>query len=169
MTTQSQDIIERLERASGMTRINLKKLSMEYATDKTAVRRCAREHGISVQAVYYQMRRAGMKLRQGSDANSGIQARESNPNWRGGTTRRKDGYVLEYVNGKQVFQHRLVAELIIGRRLHAGECVHHRNGNKSDNRPENLQVLSSHSEHMKLHSRIAALKARASIREARND
>ena len=49
-----------------------------------------------------------------------------------------------------VYEHRLVIEKILGRYLRKDEKVHHRNGNQLDNRPENLEVLSS-SEHTTLH------------------
>ena len=40
-------------------------------------------------------------------------------------------------------QHRCVMEFVLGRKLENHEHVHHMNGNKSDNRPENLMVLDS--------------------------
>lgn len=48
-------------------------------------------------------------------------------------------------------EHRRIAELIIGRPLKKGEVVHHIDGNKCNNAPNNLQVLRSQSEHCKVH------------------
>lgn len=62
------------------------------------------------------------------------------------------GYVLIYVStNRYEFEHRLVMEKSIGRKLEHDEHVHHINGNKQDNRMDNLQVLSK-SEHQRIHA-----------------
>lgn len=47
-------------------------------------------------------------------------------------------------------EHRFVMECLLGRDLGYDEIVHHRNGDKKDNRPCNLQLMTR-SEHIKEH------------------
>lgn len=71
--------------------------------------------------------------------------------WKGGRSVDDHGYVRVWTEGGGYrYEHRLVAEQILGRPLTRDEQVHHRNGDKTDNRPENLMVLGLR-EHLALH------------------
>ena len=62
-------------------------------------------------------------------------------------------YPTRQVNKLQIREHRFVMEQYIGRKLKISELVHHINGNKHDNRIENLKIVSR-SEHKKEHPEI---------------
>ena len=78
-----------------------------------------------------------------------------NPNWRGGRIVTQHGYVLVRVGTEHpladvrgyAYEHRVVAEQKIGRPLEEGEQVHHINGDRQDNRPENLEVKATIRQH----------------------
>lgn len=58
-----------------------------------------------------------------------------------------DGYLVTYEQSltggrKHILQHRWVMEGLLGRRLLRAETVHHKNGDRTDNRPENLELWS---------------------------
>lgn len=83
---------------------------------------------------------------------------EHSGHWNGGRWMHGDGYVaiavpdghhLRQKNG-YAYEHQLVAEKMLGRRLEPDEVVHHRNGKRDDNRPANLEV-TTRSEHARDH------------------
>lgn len=58
----------------------------------------------------------------------------------------RHGYIWEYSGGsggKYIPQQRIVMQGMIGRPLRKEETVHHKNGIRTDNRPENLELWSS--------------------------
>jgi len=63
-----------------------------------------------------------------------------------------EGISTHYRKVMGVHEHRTIAEIKLGRKLRKGEIVHHKNGDKRDNRISNLQVMTQ-SEHARLHFR----------------
>lgn len=58
----------------------------------------------------------------------------------------RNGYVMKKGWGNHryfKYEHRMIAESYLGRRLSRNEIVHHMNGRRDDNRPDNLCVIDS--------------------------
>jgi HNH endonuclease len=76
---------------------------------------------------------------------------EKNSMWKGGKSVASNGYVLIRVGRSHplsdirgyAYEHRLVASKKLGRIVESHEHIHHINGNKLDNRAENLEVLTA--------------------------
>jgi HNH endonuclease len=82
------------------------------------------------------------------------------PAWKGGKALASHGYVLVHMpehpeaNNGYVYEHRLVAEQMLGRPLLTGEVVHHKDRNKRHNTPDNLEIHASHAAHLVAHRQI---------------
>jgi hypothetical protein len=63
----------------------------------------------------------------------------------------KNGY-KRYCNSNKLV-HRHVTEMMLGRKLRAGEVVHHKNRKKLDNRRANIYVFKSQQRHYQIHKK----------------
>jgi len=121
-----------------------------------SLRSVARSYDICFQSLQYWRRQWGLPALKICRTKG-----EDHPNWKGGVSIDKWGYRLLYAPQRKkshpyTYEHVLVAEEKIGRRLHKNEHVHHLNGQKLDNRPENLLVCTA-SEHRILHRQLEEL------------
>lgn len=84
-------------------------------------------------------------------------------NWKGGK-KIKDGYSLVILKNHPaadpcgyVREHRIVLENKLGRYLKTEEVVHHIDGNKLNNNPQNLYLFADISSHGKWHKRLESI------------
>lgn len=163
--------ISRRKRTSRHAKLNDKDwLRKAYLEDGRTLMSLAREAGCTAGPVRDALRALGIETRSNkviseqSTPRLGAQA----SNWRGGRKELKSGYVYIYAPNhpyatKQgyVMEHRLVMEKMIGRYLEWYEEVHHDNGQKSQNDPDNLilKVKGVHiSDHFKAGHEVTKLR-----------
>lgn len=96
---------------------------------------------------------------------AGSQRGDRNPRWAGGVVE-SEGYRFIALNGHPhtnargyVREHILVAERALKKYLPHGAVVHHANGTRNDNRPDNLVICENESFHRLLHQRQRAYEA----------
>ena len=99
----------------------------------------------------------------------GKYAGELNGNWRGGTYEsqgrwyiRVNDHPYKHQNGYILRSH-YVVEQVIKRYLEPGEHIHHINFKKDDDRPENLYIFPSESEHTRYHQLVKSNKYTISV------
>jgi len=139
-------------RKSNKYRFILSKDEIErlYWKEEKNIREIAELTGISQESIRYWMKQYGIPTRSIHEA---FKIREKkikhkkygpkNANWKGGRWISKEGYVYVWIGPNQrKAEHRLIMEQYLGRKLQPNEYVHHLNGIRSDNRIENLAVVS---------------------------
>ena len=120
-------------------------------------REIGERYGVSQKSVWRFMKNNGIKARV---AYKRDQRGEKNDYWRGGCVR-SEGYIFRVALGhpkakkcgNYVREHVLVAETALGRLLRDDEVVHHIDGDKSNNSPENLAVMTR-AEHSHYHAMV---------------
>lgn len=129
-------------------------IAVAFGVDASNVFRVLKGHGIKLRT----KKEAG--LNAVTTGRSKRKCGEHNHSWKGGRHRSSHGYILVYApyhpraaSSSYVYEHDLVVERAIGRFLAAGEIVHHKNGQKDDNRLDNLELTTPH-KHGKHHARL---------------
>ncbi len=88
----------------------------------------------------YCSRECGIPARSGKNA----------PTYKGGSVNH-NGYKLICISGKRMLEHRHVMEVHLKRKLEPGEVVHHKDHNRLNNSLDNLELIPTHSIHLKQH------------------
>lgn len=132
-------------------------LIKKYSTQ--SINQIAKELGITYGAMRRYFQKYDIPILDHIDSIQKYSSGPNNANWKGGHRFSTEGYIKLYMPehphaiSNFVYEHRYVMEQHLGRYLSKNEVVHHINGNKADNRLENLMLLSP-AQHAKLHSQL---------------
>jgi len=118
-------------------------LNQKYWIENKSIREIADDTKRGIYTIYYWLCKSGIKRRTQSEL-SKTRTGKLNACWKGGRVKNSQGYILIRDSTRQIyeFEHRLVIEKSIGRKLEVWEIVHHKNANRTDNRLENLEIVT---------------------------
>lgn len=129
------------------------KIAKHLNCDDEAVRQQLKNYGISIRTKSEAGRVKVMtpehlaKLKEGAAKINRGKIGPKHHAWKGGRYLDSYGYVIRRIDGKVHKEHRLVMESVLGRPLFPWEEVNHINGVKTDNQPDNLEVIYSEHKH----------------------
>lgn len=139
---------------------SIRNIGAEIGASMGVVREHLKQRGIPIRSVSAGMREAG---RISENGRLGYKA----SNWRGGK-RTTGQYIQVYApdhprttKAGYMMEHRLIMEEKLGRYLEPDEVVHHIDGDKHNNHPDNLEVLTQKnhiSEHFKNSHEVGKLR-----------
>jgi predicted DNA-binding protein (UPF0251 family) len=135
-------------RRPGIDPVELRRLLDEAQLGRDEM---AAHFGVSSATLTRDLRRLGWRSVKGRGS-----PMEKNYFWKGGRCLDADGYVLVKApshphanNNGYVREHRLVMEEVLGRYLDPKEVVHHKDKDKQNNRPDNLEVYGCNADHLR--------------------
>jgi len=129
---------------------NYQWLYKKYVDEGLSCKDIGNQSGISNIMIYDWLVRFNIPRRK-----SGSRKGKLNNRWKGGEYYSKvSGRWYLTVPTGRIVRYRYVVEQFLGRKLHRKETVHHINGDKTDDRLENLYLFSQESNHQKYHQDI---------------
>ena len=136
--------------------ISEQELRIMYIEQKMSGREIAKKLGLSISRVHKWLVRFNIPRRSPSQSSTLRDYRfckrgAEHPSWKGGRFKHSSGHILIYAPEHQrhnsrgyVSEHIIIWEQAHNQQVPEGWEIHHFNGIKDDNRPENLVALSSH-------------------------
>ena len=145
-------------RHNSKPRKNRDRIVSMYIEENLSIHEIAKREKMSQGAIHSILRVREVEIRTPKEAKA-LNPRfgRKAANWKGGRNYSGGGHVYIYnpdhpysTKDGYVMEHRLVMEEHLGRIIDPDEVVHHLNGVKDDNRPENLEVLNR-GDHVRAH------------------
>lgn len=115
-------------------------IAARYIAGET-IAELALAYSVSRPTIAKALKAENVKCRPASQR-AGVLAGSSNPSWNGGRRIRRDGYVVLWTPSGEKLEHRVVMERVLGRELDDTEVVHHKDENRQNNSPKNLQIMT---------------------------